>query len=249
MRISTPSTIAHFRGEKDPACNASPHRAGALRWRDADGVCLKVVKESPPPPRKLRSELPEALARIVTRCLEKEPDLRFQNAATLADPFEPFSTSAERGACDRGWRCRRHRRRNRPRGARACAGRPAAQEALGMGGARGRAPPRGAAVGGRSVRCKVQVDPPVLARRIGQHLGSLELRTDARGGEVFIDGAKVGTLPRPSGTDCILQRRQDLPRSGRGLAASRVRIVGALGRHAGHRVHRRLHRCRRSGVF
>jgi serine/threonine-protein kinase len=67
-------------------------------------LCLKVVNEPPPPPRDLRGELPEPLAKIVSRCLEKNPDLRFQNAAMLADALEPFSTSAERGSSDRGWR-------------------------------------------------------------------------------------------------------------------------------------------------
>ncbi len=67
-------------------------------------LCLKVVNEPPPPPRELRGELPEALAKIVSRCLEKDPDKRFQNAAMLADALDPFSTSAERGSNDRGWR-------------------------------------------------------------------------------------------------------------------------------------------------
>jgi serine/threonine-protein kinase len=67
-------------------------------------LCLKVVNEPPPPPRDLRGELPEPLAKIVSKCLEKDPDKRFQNVAMLADALEPFSTSAERGASDRGWR-------------------------------------------------------------------------------------------------------------------------------------------------
>jgi serine/threonine protein kinase len=67
-------------------------------------LCLKVVNEPPPPPRDLRGELPEPLAKIVSKCLEKDPDKRFQNAAMLADALDPFSTSAERGSNDRGWR-------------------------------------------------------------------------------------------------------------------------------------------------
>jgi serine/threonine-protein kinase len=67
-------------------------------------LCLKVVNEPPPPPRQLRGELAEPLAKIVSKCLEKDPDLRFQNAAMLADALEPFSTSAERGTSERGWR-------------------------------------------------------------------------------------------------------------------------------------------------
>jgi hypothetical protein len=43
-----------------------------------------ILKEDPPPLPLLRSEVPQALARIVARCLEKRPEERFQSARDVA---------------------------------------------------------------------------------------------------------------------------------------------------------------------
>ncbi len=67
-------------------------------------LCLKVVNDPPPAPKDLRSDLPDALVKIVARCLEKDPTNRFPNVAMLAMALEPFSASAERGTTDRTWR-------------------------------------------------------------------------------------------------------------------------------------------------
>ena len=67
-------------------------------------LCLKVVNEPPRAPKELRADLPDALVKIVTRCLEKDPNNRFPNVAMLAEALEPFSASAERGTTDRTWR-------------------------------------------------------------------------------------------------------------------------------------------------
>src|SRR5262245_48391079 len=67
-------------------------------------LCLKVVNDPAPPPKELRPEIPDALAAIVLKCLEKEPANRYSNVAMLAEVLEPFSASHERGQTDRAWR-------------------------------------------------------------------------------------------------------------------------------------------------
>ncbi len=67
-------------------------------------LCLKVVTAPPAPPRTMRAEIPEALAKVVLRCLEKDVNLRFPSVAALAEALEPFSAGAERGITDRTWR-------------------------------------------------------------------------------------------------------------------------------------------------
>jgi serine/threonine protein kinase len=47
-------------------------------------VLLKVTQEAPPPLRQINPDLPEALERIVLRCLEKDPPHRYATAADLA---------------------------------------------------------------------------------------------------------------------------------------------------------------------
>lgn len=71
---------------------------------DADSLpdlCLLIVDTQPPPVRDLRGEVPEALARIVARCLEKDPAKRFFDATELAEALAPFLPRDER-ASDRG---------------------------------------------------------------------------------------------------------------------------------------------------
>ncbi|MFO0663224.1 MAG: protein kinase [Polyangiaceae bacterium] len=67
-------------------------------------LCVKVLTLDPPPLEEVAPHVPPALAAIVRRCLEKEPQLRFASAAELAMHLEPFSRSAERGMMDRPWR-------------------------------------------------------------------------------------------------------------------------------------------------
>jgi serine/threonine protein kinase/Tfp pilus assembly protein PilF len=47
-------------------------------------VISAILRDSPRPMLDLRSDLPEALVRIVGRCLEKDPDLRYQSSADIA---------------------------------------------------------------------------------------------------------------------------------------------------------------------
>jgi serine/threonine protein kinase len=53
-------------------------------------LCLKVVSEPPLSLAQLRPDLPPALVGVVERCLEKERDKRYANAAELAAALEPF---------------------------------------------------------------------------------------------------------------------------------------------------------------
>jgi Tol biopolymer transport system component len=57
-----------------------------------------VLKESPAPMTELQPLTPPALERIVTRCLEKEPDERWRSAGDLAFDLEGLATSATGGA-------------------------------------------------------------------------------------------------------------------------------------------------------
>jgi serine/threonine-protein kinase len=62
---------------------------------DADSVpeiCAKVLSEPAPSLRDFRPELPEALAAVVMRCLEKEPERRVSSVAQLAIELEPFGS-------------------------------------------------------------------------------------------------------------------------------------------------------------
>lgn len=60
-----------------------------------------IVLDTPPSPRSLRNDLPDGLALIMLRCLEKDPAHRYQSVAELAAALAPFgpghaSASAER---------------------------------------------------------------------------------------------------------------------------------------------------------
>ncbi len=63
-------------------------------------LCLKVVTDPPTPLLDVRRDIPEPLASIVARCLEKDPNKRFENVAMLAQALEPFAL----GMTSRPWR-------------------------------------------------------------------------------------------------------------------------------------------------
>lgn len=64
-------------------------------------LCLKVVTDPPAPLLDVRKDIPEPLASIVARCLEKDPTKRFENVAMLAQALEPFALSV---TTSRPWR-------------------------------------------------------------------------------------------------------------------------------------------------
>ncbi len=54
-------------------------------------LCLKVTGESPIPVHQIQPDVPEALAEIVMRCLERDPQKRFQTARELRTALRPYS--------------------------------------------------------------------------------------------------------------------------------------------------------------
>ena len=56
----------------------------AFRRDTAAETMAAILNEDPPDLRAARSPIPPALARIVERCLEKNPSARFQTASDLA---------------------------------------------------------------------------------------------------------------------------------------------------------------------
>ncbi len=65
----------------------------AFQGDTAADTMFAVVKEEPPDPTSLRSDLPPALERIVRHCLEKSPTERFQTARDVAFALESLSGS------------------------------------------------------------------------------------------------------------------------------------------------------------
>lgn len=57
-------------------------------------LCLKVVSDPPTPVTAYRKDVPRPLAEIIERCLQKDPALRFANAAELAEALEPMAPPA-----------------------------------------------------------------------------------------------------------------------------------------------------------
>ncbi len=57
-----------------------------------------VVREEPPPPRELVSAIPEALERLILRCLRKEPDRRFQHVSDVKVELLEVKEAADSGS-------------------------------------------------------------------------------------------------------------------------------------------------------
>lgn len=60
-----------------------------------------IVLDTPPSPRSLRGDLPEGLALIMLRCLEKDPAHRYQSVAELAAALAPFGPGHASASADR----------------------------------------------------------------------------------------------------------------------------------------------------
>ncbi|MFO0587990.1 MAG: serine/threonine-protein kinase [Polyangiaceae bacterium] len=64
---------------------------------DADTLgayLVKILQENPIPVRSWRPDLPEELAQVIQRAIEKDPDRRFQNAAEMRAALAPFAPFA-----------------------------------------------------------------------------------------------------------------------------------------------------------
>ncbi len=53
-----------------------------------------VFEQRAPSPRKLRPDVPQGLAKVVLRCLEKQPSERFKSYADLAKALAPYGSTA-----------------------------------------------------------------------------------------------------------------------------------------------------------
>lgn len=53
-------------------------------------LVLKILEDEPPPPRLIEPRIDRDLEMIVTRCIQKPPDLRYASAAAMADDLECF---------------------------------------------------------------------------------------------------------------------------------------------------------------
>ena len=49
------------------------------------------VHTAPPDPRDIRADLPPALAALILKCLEKDPDARYQSAQELVEEIDRLS--------------------------------------------------------------------------------------------------------------------------------------------------------------
>src|ERR1019366_8877135 len=54
-----------------------------------------TLEQRAPSPRKFRPEVPQWLAKVVLRCLEKQPGERFKSYADVAHALAPYSSSAQ----------------------------------------------------------------------------------------------------------------------------------------------------------
>jgi serine/threonine-protein kinase len=64
-------------------------------------VCARIMAEPPPTLGSIKPELPPALDGVVMRCLEKEPQRRFPDVASLAQALAPFGPPEARAIAER----------------------------------------------------------------------------------------------------------------------------------------------------
>jgi serine/threonine protein kinase len=64
-------------------------------------LLLSIIEDTPRPVRELRADVPEAVEAAVLRCLEKDPQNRFQSIDQLADALVPFAADWAQSAGNR----------------------------------------------------------------------------------------------------------------------------------------------------
>ncbi len=64
-------------------------------------ICVRVLHETPPRPSSLRPDLPEALDKIVTKCLSKDRNDRYDDVGGLAAALAPFGGEEGRVSASR----------------------------------------------------------------------------------------------------------------------------------------------------
>ncbi len=64
---------------------------GELPFRGSPQMLiLQILRDEPPPPRRLNAQIPRDLEVICLRCLQKHPDRRYQTAQEVAEDLERF---------------------------------------------------------------------------------------------------------------------------------------------------------------
>ncbi len=64
-------------------------------------LCAMVLQDTPTPLQQVRPDVPIALADVITKCLEKDPNQRFQSIASLAHALEGYAISSQHGVGQR----------------------------------------------------------------------------------------------------------------------------------------------------
>jgi serine/threonine-protein kinase len=64
-------------------------------------LMFAILESAHSPLRRERPEVPRGLEAAVTRCLSRDPEMRFQNVADLADRLTPFGRDGARGSARR----------------------------------------------------------------------------------------------------------------------------------------------------
>ncbi|MEO7111378.1 MAG: serine/threonine-protein kinase [Polyangiaceae bacterium] len=64
-------------------------------------LCALVISEPPRPIRSLRPEVPTGIEQIILRCLQKDPNARFQTVSDLALALDPFVSNLQTSAAQR----------------------------------------------------------------------------------------------------------------------------------------------------
>ncbi len=64
-------------------------------------LCAMILQQSPPPLCSIRAEVPEALERVIARCMEKDRAQRYTTVADLAQALLPFAPRRARASVER----------------------------------------------------------------------------------------------------------------------------------------------------
>ncbi|HEX6861331.1 MAG TPA: tetratricopeptide repeat protein, partial [Thermoanaerobaculia bacterium] len=123
-------------------------------------ILVRIVQEDPPPLARADPSIPRDLQTIVSRCLEKEPERRYDSARALAEDLDRFLDGEPILARPAGWLYRAGKKIRKNRAVAAVSA--AAAVALLI-------------QGGASLRAQWEArERAELAQRFGQRVGSLE---------------------------------------------------------------------------
>ena len=61
-------------------------------------LCAAILLQAPPKVTEIRPSVPLALEAVILKCMEKDPDNRYQNVAELAQALSPFSIAPQSSA-------------------------------------------------------------------------------------------------------------------------------------------------------